>query len=813
MRLAYQLQAISEGQQTIVSLLAEDSYPVFLEPCELSDGTSEDLSRDLPASIRRAVNGAVSGTSLLLRSADGKVVPTCFRVDGQGRLGNPRVLPLRSQSGVLSGEVETTPELLAEAVLDVWELLNLSRLKLLFELAQLGFEPPEERIPAILGELRSLFEAEVATLLLEQGGKLALSGSTDSKLHDRQDVSYEPGEGLTGFVFQSGENLRIADTEDQEAIEQRTGLRGYQPTHADRDGAGELTCRFLGVPMKHQNRTLGVLRLARTRQQLPFSYEDQLALRQFCTLWGNELVHSWELLLASSIRQSKAEIVVVSRRGAKDSDEIAAAPVVQVNRGAIEAFGGIEPELLKLDARDFYAPGEFERIHRHLRAARKLARETGSALEPTTQAYARRRDGSVFPVDIAFHLVRDDRLRSATLYTIAFARDVSERLHHEEGLTHFRELLNDLEIVFYRADAQGLNLEVSPVEARFTGYSEAELRAINRTQLYFDARERGRLLDHARQAGGKLVGLRQKLKRKDGVPFWAEGDLRIRKDAEGNEIEIEGFYRDVTSRLDLQKQLGLAAEEPVSEQELLRQLQSYAEGQIDFQRSLSHQLQSPLTNVHGLLLNIRDGVQGKVSIQERLRYAAAQVLVAIDQVKNLSYLDRILREEKLDAVEVSLRKLAVETAEEFELLAQEKKISLAVVRETLRPRREIVAHRGMLRQVFVNLLDNAVKYSLPGTRVFIRGREWPASFELQFLSRGLPVPKDMRERIFERTFRAPAAQRVVPAGTGLGLWLVRKILAAHGATIHCTEVYEQGESYNLFRIYFPMRLEEARRRL
>jgi signal transduction histidine kinase len=57
--------------------------------------------------------------------------------------------------------------------------------------------------------------------------------------------------------------------------------------------------------------------------------------------------------------------------------------------------------------------------------------------------------------------------------------------------------------------------------------------------------------------------------------------------------------------------------------------------------------------------------------------------------------------------------------------------------------------------------------------------------------------------VFERGFRTPQAKASVPHGTGLGLWLVRKILAAHDAQIACTDERDDGATRVVFRITFP----------
>jgi signal transduction histidine kinase len=167
-------------------------------------------------------------------------------------------------------------------------------------------------------------------------------------------------------------------------------------------------------------------------------------------------------------------------------------------------------------------------------------------------------------------------------------------------------------------------------------------------------------------------------------------------------------------------------------------------------------------------------------------------------------MDKVLRGEPFHRETVSMARLAIETKLDFLHLLKENRLELHIDDASLNRNLPIHGHREMLRQVIVNLVDNAIKYSLPESTITIRGkyrRREGRVFEIT--SRGLPIPEQIREEIFKRGFRSNKAKMKVPHGTGLGLWLVRKIVEAHGATINCREIFENEQRYNLFRIIFP----------
>ncbi|HZF09759.1 MAG TPA: HAMP domain-containing sensor histidine kinase, partial [Thermoanaerobaculia bacterium] len=287
----------------------------------------------------------------------------------------------------------------------------------------------------------------------------------------------------------------------------------------------------------------------------------------------------------------------------------------------------------------------------------------------------------------------------------------------------------------------------------------------------------------------------------------AEGDLRILEDSVGRETGAAGFYRDITERIRLQGFLNEEPQKVLSEQELLARLKADAEFHLDYLTSLGHQLQTPLSSLVETLRGLERGVKNT----EHLPYVIGQAIVCSRLVRNLSYMDKILRGEPFQKEKVSLGKLAIETKYDFLHLLQEKKIEMVVDQASLERFLVVQGHREMLRQVLVNLTDNAIKYSFPESMIVIGGRRRSDGAALEISNTGIPISEEEREKVFQRGFRTPVAQALIPYGTGLGLWLIRKIVEAHGATIRCDEVIEGGQKRILFRIFFPNARLSSRR--
>jgi two-component system sensor histidine kinase KdpD len=110
----------------------------------------------------------------------------------------------------------------------------------------------------------------------------------------------------------------------------------------------------------------------------------------------------------------------------------------------------------------------------------------------------------------------------------------------------------------------------------------------------------------------------------------------------------------------------------------------------------------------------------------------------------------------------------------------------------------------LMEQVLFNLLENAAKYSAPGTPIDVRARREPEGVVLEVADRGPGLPVGQEEKVFEKFYRADDGSRA--AGTGLGLTVCRAIVRAHGGTITAENRAGGGA---LFRVMLPFERESA----
>lgn len=800
---------------SIVIAFDEELQPLTAGACQLSIPRREGSELDALFGLRQQLDSALVRSEWVdvpANLVDSVMEPRVFALpvgNASGLAG--MILVSLAESGepaqtalhILKGNTS----ILAAAIRSSIRTEAWSRITALQKLARRTFKAPDWNLANLTKSLGKLFRSDAVTILLEEQGVLRLSASTDLKLgQDDKEVVYRPGEGLTGTVFATGKPVRLSNTKDAAEVERVIGKKRSGPLHPERDADGAFTGQFLGVPMLFGDKVVGVLRMSRKGGSRRFTLEDERALQLFADLLGAALAHSWTLLFNRSIFESVTDAIAVSRRE-PDGQGGAIPRIIMANPGAAALLGRTQAEIEGMDAREVYAPGEYETIRSGLNEAPFRTRG-GSEYGPVESRW-KRSDGNLFPVVISFRILANRLVVPNTLYSIGLARDTSKSEQLAGQHKRLLELLDAIEVAYFQADQNGITRKPTAAESKITGYSLKELEGLNRERLYPDPALRHRLLERARKHQGPLVQIVQQMVKRDGTPIWVEGDLRIVKDLDDREVGIEGFYRDVTDRIRLQSFLNEDTERVLGDDELFDRLKRDAELHLDYMSSLGHQLQTPLGSLIETLRNFETGILSQQRLMDRLPYVIGQALVCSRLVRNLSYMDKILRGEPFHRERVSLTKLAIETKLDFLHLLHEKRIDIHIDNESLDRLLRVQGHQEMLRQVVVNLVDNAIKYSAPGSTIYIRGRQWQEWPALEISNRGFSISDKDREKIFERGVRTRQAHALVPHGTGLGLWLVRKILEAHEASIRCHQVIEGGQKRVLFRIVFSTTVRRA----
>ena len=215
----------------------------------------------------------------------------------------------------------------------------------------------------------------------------------------------------------------------------------------------------------------------------------------------------------------------------------------------------------------------------------------------------------------------------------------------------------------------------------------------------------------------------------------------------------------------------------------------------DFVANVSHELRTPLSSIKGYSETLMGGVSKEEDRQEFLGIIYRES----DRLANL--IDDLLDLSKIESGKMAMVFMPVEitpvikrTAGVLEKLALQKSIKIGVDIPSGLPK--VLADENRLSQVFLNLLDNAIKYTPEGGSVKISVFPQDKYLQVDITDTGAGIPQSDLPRIFERFYRVDKARSRQLGGTGLGLSIVKHIVQAHGGQVWVKSEVGRGSTFS-----------------
>lgn len=225
-------------------------------------------------------------------------------------------------------------------------------------------------------------------------------------------------------------------------------------------------------------------------------------------------------------------------------------------------------------------------------------------------------------------------------------------------------------------------------------------------------------------------------------------------------------------------------------------LRKLDETKDDFISMASHQLRTPLTSVKGYVSMVLDGDGGELtSMQRKLlnqSFVSAQRMVYL--ISDLLNVSR-LRTGKF-IIEPSPVNLALVVKDEVSQLVETAKgrgVELTFDKPEHFP--TLMLDDTKMRQVIMNFLDNAIYYTQRGGIIDVRLVDKSKTIELTVVDTGIGVPKHEQPHLFTKFYRANNAKRARPDGTGLGLFMAKKVVIAQGGALIFKSIEGKGSTF------------------
>lgn len=213
----------------------------------------------------------------------------------------------------------------------------------------------------------------------------------------------------------------------------------------------------------------------------------------------------------------------------------------------------------------------------------------------------------------------------------------------------------------------------------------------------------------------------------------------------------------------------------ITEQEHREQLRR------EFTSNVSHELKTPLTSISGFAEVLSAGLfksdADVVHFGSLIRKEAKRLLAMIEEIMHLTRIEE--NREKVHREPVCLPEIIKDIVEFMEPMLVEKKVTVHCTLEQA----TVLGDKGLLREMAMNLIDNAVKYNLPGGHVYVSVRKRGDHIDFAVKDTGIGIPEDKQKRVFERFYRADTSRSRKISGSGLGLSIVKHIAEYHNGTI------------------------------
>ncbi len=406
-----------------------------------------------------------------------------------------------------------------------------------------------------------------------------------------------------------------------------------------------------------------------------------------------------------------------------------------------------------------------------------------------------RGDGTKWFAETTVSLIRDSEGRPVGFRGLS--RDITERRQANQALKtseeRYRTIIEQMTDSYWETDTAGhftfFNTQVTVEQGR----SREELLGLNNNQ-YMNEENIRKVGDAFKQiylTGTPMRGLTYEIIRGDGTNYNVESNVSLIRDAEGKPVGFAGCSRDITVRKQAENESQRAKDAA----------EAASRAKSEFLANMSHEIRTPMNGIIGMTELTLDT---DLTVEQReylgmVKASADSLLGIIGDILDFSKIEAGKLD--LDPIPFALRDILDYTLKALALRAVQKGLELVYYVPPEVPD-ELVGDPGRLRQIIVNLIGNAIKFTAKGEivlRVEIESQtERETCLRFAVADSGIGIPEEKQRLIFEAFSQADGSTTRSYGGTGLGLTISSRLVEmmngriwiestlGHGSTFHFT---------------------------
>ena len=607
---------------------------------------------------------------------------------------------------------------------------------------------------------------------------------------DESSPPIKPGHGLTEYVLRTGCPLLV----DRRAFAQLVEQGEVELVGAD-------SVDWLGVPLKMGEMIFGVLAVQSYDERVRFSHADMEMLEFVSSQMTPAIERKLTQQRIADALEFNLALIDVSTMGISAYDS--SGQCILANDAMARILGATREQVLKQNynhIKSWKHSGLLESACETATTGHETRREIHTVSSFGKEIWLDCRFTYLFSNGMPHLLLTVNDISVSKQAEVALQAYAAKLEQSNRDLQEFAMELKQAEAVLraseakYRAlvdtspdgitltDLEGKLLLCNRQTARLHGYENPEaMYGINVFELIApEDRELAGQNSQRTFEKGSITNIEYTMLRKDGTRFPAELSAALIRDNEGAPATLIGITRDITERMRARE----------AEKELIQSKE-------EFIASVSHDLRTPLFSLNGYLDLLRNGkVNDPIVQNEFLTRASKDVHRLMDMVNELLDVSRLESNRLvLNWEEVDLGAVILEVLQSFREQANGRQISLTPV--PLEPSLIAEVDPSRMRRVLANLVENAIKFSNLGGDILVSGESRNGSITIQVIDHGCGIPTEDCSRIFEKFYQVSHTLTKNRYGTGLGLFISKQIVEAHGGAIGVESQVGNGSTFTV----------------